>query len=80
MSASPKDLPGGEVNEPEGGYVSNRIVMFKSFEEADEYNYKQAAGLSPLQHLSNTLELIKMIYADELKEGSEIDNRIYFSA
>ena len=71
------DEKNNELNEPAGQY--NRIRFFKSFEEADDADAAEMAALSPVQHLQNATELIKRIYAKELKEHPTLGDRIYFS-
>ncbi len=63
-----------ELKEPETDYTSfsaadKKFMVFKSFEEADEFHYRQLAMLTPQEHLSNALQWIKRLYADDLKKN-----------
>lgn len=53
-----------EVNDPGVSYGEgkNRIVIFKSFEEQEEYNAKVAAALTPLECLQHMRKLINVGY------------------
>lgn len=51
------------VSEPPSPYIQT----FSSYEEANEATAKEKAGIPPEQHLANTTERIKSMYADELK-------------
>ena len=66
------------VSEPEVAYESNRIRIFKSFEEQEEDNLKWLASLTPEQHLYYGTLLIKRIFSEELKQNPTIGNRIKF--
>lgn len=48
--------------------MNKKITFFNSFEEANEADAKARALLTPLQHLQNVTERIKMMYAEELKK------------
>lgn len=50
-----------EVNDPMAQY-GNRIVIFNSFEEQEEYNAKVAAALTPLECLEHMRKLIIVGY------------------
>lgn len=45
-----------------------KITFFNSFEEMNDADAREMASISPLQHLQNATELIKMFYANELKK------------
>lgn len=53
-----------EVNDPgiPYGEGKNRIVIFKSFEEQEEYSAKVAAALTPLECLEHMRKLINVGY------------------
>lgn len=57
-----------ELNEPAIPYQKkNQIQTYTSFEEMNEADAKERANISPEQHLINTTQRIKKMYADELK-------------
>lgn len=62
-----------EVNDPGTSYGDgkNRIVIFKSFEEQEEYNAKVAAALTPLECLQHMRKLINVGYR---LNGMDMDN------
>lgn len=65
------------LNEPVVPYQKKqRIRSFSSFEEMNKADAQSAATTEPLVHLKNTTELIKKIYADELK--NPFDKKIKF--
>ncbi len=66
------------VNEPTIDYEGKRIHFFKSLEEMEEDNYKWLATLSPIEHFTNATELIKRIFAKDLKKKPTIGSKIYF--
>ena len=47
-------------------------MIFKSFEEADEYHYRQLALLTPEEHLSNAVRWIKLLYKEDLEKHPEL--------
>ena len=57
-----------EVSEPVATYETKRLHFFNSFEEMEEADARQMASINPLDHLKNVTELIKRIYAKELKK------------
>lgn len=62
-----------EVNDPAASYITgkNRIVIFNSFEEQEEYNTKFAASLTPLECLQHMRKLINVGYR---LNGIDMDN------
>lgn len=66
------------VEEPTVGYEKKRIHIFNSLEEQEEDNYKWLASLTPEEHLHYATELIKRVFAKELKENPIIGNKITF--
>ena len=62
------------VKEPQVNYTASakQVMIFKSFEEADEYHYGQLALLSPQEHLSNAVKWIKRLYQQDLKRNPEL--------
>lgn len=65
------------ANEPAAEYLSKtselgRLVIFKSFEEAEDYHNKWLAKQTPIQHLQNALKLIKMFYQIEPSPDAKI--------
>lgn len=55
------------LSEPAVAYKKSSITTFNSFEEMNKADAQSAAHTAPLDHLKNTTERIKKIYADELK-------------
>jgi CRISPR-associated endonuclease Csn1 len=55
------------ISEPGTAYQKNSLQTFSSFEEMNEDDAKARANISPKQHLINTTQRIKEMYADELK-------------
>lgn len=68
-----------EVNEPGLNYqpMKKTLTFFKSFEEMNEADAKEAAKMDPLENLKNATAMIQAIYKDELKK--EMVLRITFS-
>lgn len=64
------------VSEPEALYKKGSLQKFNSFEAMNEADAQSAANTQPLDHLRNTTELIKKIYAEELKDP--LDKKIKF--
>lgn len=56
--------------------MSKRIRMYKSFEEMNEGDDREAAALTPLQHLSNAMTIIKHLYS--YKGGPSLHRRITY--
>ena len=54
-------------SEPEIVYQKTGFKSFSSFSEMNEADAKERANISPEQHLINTTQRIKEMYADELK-------------
>jgi hypothetical protein len=74
-----KNKKEGTVNESSVSYKSkDQIHFFKSFEEMEEDNYKWLASLTPTEHLRNATELIKRVFAVDLKKKPTIGKTIYF--
>ena len=67
------------AKEPSVTYVKNRITVFTSLEEQENENYKWLASLSPEENLYHATELIKRVFADELKQHPTTGNRIKFN-
>ena len=64
------------VSEPAVGYGKRILQIFSSFETANEADAKERANLLPEQHLMNVTQMIKKMYADELK--TPMDKTIQF--
>ena len=65
------------LNEPEVPYQNKQLIsIFSSFEEMNEADAQSAANINPIKHLKNTTDLIKKLYADELK--NPFDKKIKF--
>ncbi len=67
-----------ESNEPLVTYGNKRITFFNSFEEQEKDNYAWLASLSPEQHLHYATQLIKRVFASELKTNPTLGNKIKF--
>jgi len=67
-----------EVNEPLAAYGEKRIVFFKSFEEENEYTYKQRALTPAIENLKNVTSMVKRFFSKELKNNPTLGNRIFF--
>ena len=57
-----------KINEPEAAYQSLQMKIYATFSEADEAKYRYWAGLSGVEHLQNTIRLIKQVYKDKLRK------------
>ena len=68
------------VNEPEIVYENKRIQFHNSFEEQEKDNYSWLATLSPEQNLYYATQLIKRVFASELKQNKGLGNRIKFDS
>ncbi len=66
------------VNEPSADYAYNRIVFFNSFEEENEFTYKERASTTPLENFKMVTSMIKQHFQKQLKENPTLGNRIYF--
>ena len=66
------------IAEPLVTYGKERITIFSSLEEQENDNYKWLASLTPVQHLQYATELIKRVFAKELKQNPTLGNRIKF--
>lgn len=72
-----KNKKATEVKEPEIETNNWKLTFFNSFEEMNEADAKEMALFTPLQHLQHATELIKLVYANELKK--KMNNlKIYF--
>lgn len=67
-----------KVNEPQPGYGTHanagELRFFKSFKEAEDYDNKWLASLTPEQHLHNAVQLIKRHYKNQLDDNPNIEN------
>ena len=52
------------------------LSIFNSFEEAEEDNYKWLASLTGEQHLQNAHELMKRIFAEDLKKNPTVGTKL----
>lgn len=66
-----------KVEEPEVEYKGKDIIIFKNFEQGNEWNSWENAGISPEEHIRMTTELIQMVFADKLKKKFK-PGRVYF--
>lgn len=73
--SKPDSLDAGQTQEPDTSY--KKLTFFSSIEEAKEAEATELANLSGVENLSNTLKLIKRVYAKEIA-NNPIDKRIYF--
>ena len=64
------------VSEPETAYQKSTFQTFNSHEEANEADAKARAEISPEQHLANATQMIKAMYAEELKKP--MDKTLHF--
>jgi hypothetical protein len=67
-----------ELNEPLATYGEKRIIFFTSFEEENEYTYKQRALTPAIENLKNVTNMVKRFFSKELKNNPTLGNRIYF--
>jgi hypothetical protein len=68
-----------QVKEPVVDYRPEKemhLTFFNSFEEAEDDNYKWLASLTGEQHLQNAHELMKRIFAEDLKKNPTIGNML----
>jgi len=56
------------VSEPQAPYSKNTLRTFSSFEEMNEEDAREMAGISAIEHLRNATILTKKIFAEELKK------------
>jgi hypothetical protein len=61
-----------KVKESTVTYDKGEMKIFDSFEEAEDEHYAWLVSLTPEQHLSNALKLIKRVYAKELKNNPKL--------
>lgn len=54
------------------------VQFHKSFEEQENDNYLWLTSLSPEQHLYYATQLIKRVFANELKQYHGLGNKIKF--
>jgi len=52
-------------------------ILFSSFNKMDESNYNYWLSLNPAERISRIVELIKVVYAEELKKPVS-SLRLYF--
>ncbi len=74
-----KNSTARKVKEPEVTYsakANKSISIFNSFEEAEEDNYKWLASLTGEQHLQNAHELMKHIFAEDLKKNPTVGTKL----
>ncbi len=64
-----------KLSEPEATY-STSIRKFDSFEQMNEADAKEMADISAVDHLRNTVHLIRKIFSEELKRP--MNKRIKF--
>ena len=67
-----------KVEEPLASYNKNRIQFFNSLEEQENDNYKWLASLTPEENLYYATQLIKRVFAEELKQNPVLGNKIKF--
>jgi|GEM_PF-1753902 hypothetical protein len=65
-----------QVNEPVAVFNKSKLTMFNSFEEMNEYDIKEMALFSPTQRFQHITELLKRMFAKELKK--KMDLKIHF--
>ena len=51
-----------EVNEPAAEYMADKVVVFNSFQEQEEYELKKMAELSSVQVLEQLRKFINIAY------------------
>ncbi len=69
----------GQIKEPAVTYQQDKgksVSFFNSFEEAEEDNYKWLASLTGEQHLQNAHELMKRIFAEDLKKNPTTSTKL----
>ncbi len=66
------------VNEPIAAYGAKRVQFFKSFEDQENDHYMWLSSLTPEEHLYYATQLIKRVFASELKQIPTLGNRIKF--
>jgi len=74
-----KAEPAKQVKEPATAYKAlpnKSITIFNSLEEAEEDNYKWLASLTGEQHLQNAHELMKRIFAEDLKKNPTVGTKL----
>ncbi len=64
------------ANEPQAAYGEKKMMFFNSFEEQENDNYRWLATLTPEQHLNYTVQLIKRVYSEQLKENPKTGNTL----
>ncbi len=66
------------ANEPLVNYRADRLQFFNSFEEENEYTYKERASMTPLENFKTVTLMLKLHFQKQLKENPTLGNRIYF--
>lgn len=66
------------LNEPSDAFGKKRVSFFSSIKEQQIENYKWLASLTPEENLCYATQLIKRVFAKELKEYPTIGNRVKF--
>lgn len=65
----PEENKNSKANEPQPEYRREiTILRIKSFEEMNEYDAKEIAKFTSLEHLQHATDMIKRIHAEELKK------------
>lgn len=62
----------------EPGTEYKRLRIFKSFDEQEEEENRWLASLTPEQRIHHATNLIKRVFAGQLKKNPRIGKRIYF--
>jgi len=56
------------LNEPEADYQAFQMKIYSTFSEADEARFRYWATLSGVEHIQNSVKLIKQVYKDKLRK------------
>jgi len=76
--AKKKNKNSNIISEQNVDYSHNRIKIFNSLTEENEFTYSQMAKFSGTENLTNVTSLICKIYKNELETNPTAGNRIYF--
>lgn len=64
------------LNESDSNCQNQQIKTFSTFEEMNEADAQEMAGISSVQHLQNATLLVKKFFSEELKKP--MDKRIRY--
>lgn len=60
--SSEKENKKDSVNEPATPYGSNRLRIFESFQQVDDFELRQSVAQNPEERIRETVQLIMRVY------------------